>query len=166
MDPSASASPSPPPPDEPTFLPPPVASSPPPVPLPPAVEDPPAPTAYDALDDPELDEVVPDALAKRAAAQDEKEAQLRATLIAAAADEMASFAKQREAGRLSQQEKNRQEETIVLETIESEREVKGNPWVRVAQLVDMTVDPKVKPEDDTTARMRSILIRLKTQTIE
>ena len=52
---------------------------------------------------------------------------------------MTLFNKQREAGRLSQQEKNRHEETAVLETLERDLEVKegDNPWSRVARLVEM-----------------------------
>ena len=59
--------------------------------------------------------------------------------IEAAAKEMTLFNKQREAGRLSQQEKNRHEETAVLETLERDLEVKegDNPWSRVARLVEM-----------------------------
>ena len=59
---------------------------------------------------------------------------------------MEQFNKQRDTGLLSQQEKNRHEETETLEALERDLEVKegDNPWLRVAKLVDMTRDPKVR----------------------
>ncbi len=63
----------------------------------------------------------------------------------------------------AKKDKNRTEEQVLLETIESETEVL-KIWERVSKLIDITENGDSKGSD--TSRMRKLFIQLKSEPLE
>jgi len=77
-----------------------------------------------------------------------------------AADDLASWNSQRDIRLSAKKNANRQEEQVLLETLESE--VDGaNVWERVTKLIDANQDAAVESKKADTGRMRKLFIQLK-----
>lgn len=88
---------------------------------------------------------------------------------AKAADELANWNKQREIRLSSKKDSNRQEEQVLLETLESEVDA-PNTWDRVTKLIDTNQPeaPTEKGAESTkvdTGRMKKLFIQLKNEPI-
>ena len=82
---------------------------------------------------------------------------------AKATEDLEQFNSEKEKMREANQQKNRNEEQVLLEQLEADLD-SDNPWERVVNLVDI----EAKNDDDKSdvSRMRQIFIQLKTEPLE
>ena len=97
--------------------------------------------------------------------QQKREAELEADRIlkAKAAEDMANWHAQREVRLNAKKEKNRSEEQVLLETIESDADG-ANVWERVTKLIDQTAEVEAGKAD--VVRMRKLFIQLKNEPLD
>jgi hypothetical protein len=82
---------------------------------------------------------------------------------AKAAEDMANWVAQREIRMSAKKDKNRSEEQVLLEGIESDADG-NNVWERVTKLIDQSAEPETGKADVT--RMRKLFIQLKNEPLE
>ena len=80
-----------------------------------------------------------------------------------AAEELANWSSQREIRLSAKKDKNRSEEQVLLEAIESDSDG-SNTYDRVTKLIDSTAEPESGKADVT--RMRKLFIQLKNEPLE
>jgi hypothetical protein len=81
-----------------------------------------------------------------------------------ASEELSTWQLQRSTRLNAKKEKNRSEEQVLLESLESEVEG-ANPWDRVTKLVDLSMDTTEGKKSDIS-RMKKLLIQLKNEPIK
>lgn len=83
---------------------------------------------------------------------------------AKAAEELANWTTQREVRLNAKKDKNRSEEQVLLETLESEIDG-GSTWDRVIKLIDASAEAGEAGKVDVT-RMKKLFIQLKNEPLE
>jgi hypothetical protein len=78
-----------------------------------------------------------------------------------AAEDLANWTAQRNVRLSAKKEKNRSEEQVLLESLESEVEG-GNAWERVTKLIDISAEA-VEAKKSDVSRMRKLFIQLKNE---
>lgn len=81
-----------------------------------------------------------------------------------ASDDLSNWSKQREIRLSAKKDSNRQEQEVVIETLNSELDT-NNVWDRVTKLVDINQE-SVSADKADTARMKKIFIQLKNDPLE
>lgn len=81
---------------------------------------------------------------------------------AKATEDLQQWQLQRQTRLGAKKEKNRSEEQVLLESIESEVEA-SNSWDRVTKLVDLATEPSTDNKKADTTRMKKLLIQLKNE---
>jgi Tfp pilus assembly protein FimV len=99
-------------------------------------------------------------LEERRIAESEAERSTRAK----ANEDLSNWTLQRDVRLNAKKEKNRSEEQVLLESLESEVEG-GNAWERVTKLIDLSADALDKKSSDVS-RMRKLFIQLKNEPLE
>ena len=99
-------------------------------------------------------------LDQKRAAEAEAEQAVRTT----AADELGNWNAQRDVRLNAKKDKNRSEEQVLLETLESEIDG-GSTWDRVTKLIDSTAEAADSGKVDVV-RMRKLFIQLKNEPLE
>ena len=95
-----------------------------------------------------------------------QEAEHEKSVKAAAAEELASWTQLREVRLKLKKEKNRTEEQVLLETIESEADG-ANTWERITKLVDAGAgDTGAETGKADVGRMRKLFIQLKGEPLD
>lgn len=84
---------------------------------------------------------------------------------AKAAEELASWNQQRDIRLKAKKEKNRSEEQVFLESLESEADG-SNTWERVTKLVDTKTGESADTSKADVTRMKKIFIQLKSDPLE
>jgi len=80
-------------------------------------------------------------------------------------EELASWNQQRDIRLKAKKEKNRSEEQVFLESLESEADG-SNTWERVTKLVDTKTGESADTHKADVTRMKKILIQLKSDPLE
>ena len=78
---------------------------------------------------------------------------------------MSNWTAQRNVRLSAKKEKNRSEEQVLLESLESEVEG-GNAWDRVTKLIDISADATTDSKKSDVSRMRKLFIQLKNEPLE
>ena len=98
--------------------------------------------------------------AKRAAeTQHDTEVKTKAT------EELANWTTQRKIRLEAKKEKNRSEEQILLETLESEADG-GNSWERATKLIDISSGDVANNGKADVSRMKKLFIQLKSDSLD
>ena len=84
---------------------------------------------------------------------------------AQALEDLANWTQQRSIRLKAKKEKNRSEEQVLLETLESEADG-TNTWERVTKLIDANTGDSAETDKADTGRMRKLFIQLKSEPLE
>ncbi len=84
---------------------------------------------------------------------------------AKAVEDLTIWTQQREIRLKAKKEKNRSEEQVLLETLESEADG-SNTWERVTKLIDANTGDSAETDKADVGRMRKLFIQLKSEPLE
>lgn len=87
------------------------------------------------------------------------------TVKVQATEELANWKQQREIRLKARKEKNRSEEQVLLETLESEADG-SNTWDRVTKLIDANQGDAAPADKADVGRMRKLFIQLKGEPLD